>query len=641
MEASDGSIYSKFHSKYHPVIRSYLQKFGFYDIFLVDPETGHIVYSVFKELDYATNIKDGQYASSGIGTAFKKAVAAGNKDATHLTPFQPYVPSYTAPASFISSPIYFKGEMIGVLIFQMPVDVINDIMTSGGRWREVGLGDSGETYIVDSHNKIVNNSRFLLDDKLGYLEALKVANVDGRTLEAIDKLETSIGLQDVKGASVSNAMAGKSGVHIINDYRNVPVLSAYSPVDIMGLHWALLAEIDVAEAFRPLSTLKKITILMLIVIGAIVVVIGIVVASRTAKPIVKLQETMTKVGETGNLTMKVDVSSTDEIGRMGEAFNSMIERFHNVVRDIHASADHMASGSEELSASASQIATGTEVQSDRAEHVATASQEMSATVIEVAKNVSGVAESARNANESASKGSDIVSKTIASMNGIAETARESSEVIATLGDRSKEIGNIIKVIEDIADQTNLLALNAAIEAARAGEQGRGFAVVADEVRKLAERTSKATKEIGEMIISIQTETDKAIETMETEVKVVEEGVGLGQEAGKALDEIAAQVSEVTATIEQVATASEEQSTTADQISSDIEAVAEVTKETTEGVNQIVQASEEMARLAVNLQQLVSMFTILNDPAATAYSPSENITDELPGETVAALEAENF
>ncbi|MEE9543647.1 MAG: HAMP domain-containing protein, partial [Thermodesulfobacteriota bacterium] len=379
-KAKDGSTYSKLHSEYHPVFRSYLHRFGFYDIFLVDPSSGHIVYSVFKELDYSTNIKDGQYSASGIGEAFKRAVASRSNGSAHLTPFKPYVPSYTAPASFISSPIYEGGEMTGVLIFQMPIDVINGIMTSNHRWREVGLGDSGETYLVDSNNKIINNSRFLIDDKPGYLAALRDANVDTRTLEAIEKLNTSIGLQGVSSESAMRALSGSTGVHIIPDYRNVPVLSAYAPLSMLGLNWALLAEIDEEEAFRPLQTIKKVTALMVVVIGAIVIIVGVVVASRSTKPIARLQEAMKNMGETGNLTFKVDVTSNDEIGQMGRAFNVMVDRFNAVVRDIYSSADHMASGSEELSTSAVQIASGTELQTEKTEYVATASQEMSATI---------------------------------------------------------------------------------------------------------------------------------------------------------------------------------------------------------------------------------------------------------------------
>ncbi|MEE8574528.1 MAG: methyl-accepting chemotaxis protein, partial [Thermodesulfobacteriota bacterium] len=139
IEASDGSGYSLLHKKYHPIFRSYLEKFGFYDIFLVDAKTGHIVYSVFKELDYSTNINSGQYGGSGIGRAFKMARDSGAKDSASLTDFKPYVPSYTAPASFISSPVFDRGKMIGVLIFQMPIDKINSIMTSAKRWKDIGL----------------------------------------------------------------------------------------------------------------------------------------------------------------------------------------------------------------------------------------------------------------------------------------------------------------------------------------------------------------------------------------------------------------------------------------------------------------------------------------------------------------------
>jgi methyl-accepting chemotaxis protein len=358
------------------------------------------------------------------------------------------------------------------------------------------------------------------------------------------------------------------------------------------------------------STWKMIWAIVYLGVTVFLCIVAFVVISRKiTMPLSYLNDVVGHIEQTGDLTAAIDVSTTDEAGTLAGSFGKMIRKFHDIIREMQGSADHLASASEEFSASASQIARGTEEQSNRADHVATASQEMNATIVEVAKNASGAASAAKNATETAMKGGDIVRKTIESMNGIAVTARESSDVISTLGGRSQEIGKIIKVIEDIADQTNLLALNAAIEAARAGEQGRGFAVVADEVRKLAERTAKATKEIGEMIKAIQGETDKAIATMDKEVLVVEEGVGLAREAGLALEEIVRQVETVTTVIEQIATASEEQSTAADQISGDIEGVAGITKETSSGAQQIVEASQEMASLASNLQRIVAMFKI--------------------------------
>lgn len=331
------------------------------------------------------------------------------------------------------------------------------------------------------------------------------------------------------------------------------------------------------------------------------------IRGKVIGPMTRLNRAMTEIETTNDLTMSIEVSSEDENGQMANAFNGMIAKFHGIVRHLHASIDQLASSSEELSASAVQIAGGSQSQSAKAAQVSTATQEMSATIIEVAKNVAGAAEAAKGASEVALKGGRIVSESIESMNGIAATARESSAIISVLGDRSSQIGSIVNVIDDIADQTNLLALNAAIEAARAGEQGRGFAVVADEVRKLAEKTMKATKEIGEMIKSMQDETGRAIASMEQEVRAVESGVQLAREAGEALNEIVHRVDEVTSMVHQVTTATEQQSAATEQISGDIISVAEVINETSSSAQQIAQASQDMAELASVLKSTVEVF----------------------------------
>ncbi|MBI5493039.1 MAG: methyl-accepting chemotaxis protein [Deltaproteobacteria bacterium] len=332
-----------------------------------------------------------------------------------------------------------------------------------------------------------------------------------------------------------------------------------------------------------------------------------VIKGKVISPMIYINNAMTGIESTNDLTVKIDVNSEDENGQMATAFNRMIEKFHGIIKDIHTSIEHLASSSEELSASAVQIAGGTQSQSAKASQVSTASTEMSATIIEVAKNVSGAADAAKEASSVAVKGGEIVSLTIDSMDGIAKSAKESSRIIATLGSRSQEIGNIVNVIDDIADQTNLLALNAAIEAARAGEQGRGFAVVADEVRKLAEKTMKATREIGDMIKAMQDETGKAIDSMECEVHAVEEGVKLAKDAGNSLKEIVAKVDVVTSMVHQITTATEQQSAATEQISGDIESVADVIRETSSSAQQIARASQEIAELATNLKSTVEVF----------------------------------
>ena len=209
----------------------------------------------------------------------------------------------------------------------------------------------------------------------------------------------------------------------------------------------------------------------------------------------------------------------------------------------------------------------------------------------------------------ADKGQEIVTKSVEEVKAISETVNESAKLMSSLGERSKQIGEIVNVIKDIADQTNLLALNAAIEAARAGEQGRGFAVVADEVRKLAERTAKATAEISGMIGAIQEEMDQAVISMENGTKRVEVGVEFSIQAGVALKQIVGSVTDLQTMVQQIATATEEMSTASEQISGDIETIANVSKETSVSSDQVSQASSDLARLAADLQGTVGMFRV--------------------------------
>ncbi len=371
--------------------------------------------------------------------------------------------------------------------------------------------------------------------------------------------------------------------------------------DVRGV-LEVVVPIDAQLAANKELNYKVAGIQFVIVVATIAMLITTLKRS-TLNPMEKIISVLNSAGQ-GDLEDRVKISTDDEFGRAGRSLNQFLDKTEEIIKEMHASSTQLASASEELSASSVQIVKGADAQSARASQVATASQEMSATIMDVAKNATAVAEAARQANSAAQNGGDIVIKTIESMNGIARNAQESSVVIEALGSRSHEIGKIIAVIDDIADQTNLLALNAAIEAARAGEQGRGFAVVADEVRKLAERTQKATKEIGSMIKAIQSENSKALGSMAEEVKVVEIGVAHAKDAGEALKKIIAEVETVNLMIQQIATAVEEQSTTADQISGDIENVAAVTKETSTGAQEIAKASEEIAESALKLNSLV-------------------------------------
>ncbi len=312
----------------------------------------------------------------------------------------------------------------------------------------------------------------------------------------------------------------------------------------------------------------------------------------------------------GDLTHEdLTVHAEDEIGELARSINEMQANLREMIGSVSVSIERIATASEQLSANASSQAQGAGVQKDQTDQVAEAMQGMSLTVAEVAENSSRASEASRKAADTARQGGVIVDDALVKMRGIAESVAQTAKKVEGLGQRSNQIGEIIGTIDDIADQTNLLALNAAIEAARAGEQGRGFAVVADEVRKLAERTRRATKEITEMIQSIQTETQGAVEVMQTGTQQVKLGVESTARAGASLREII-QTSEAAGDmVTAIATAAAAQRSATEEISANIEQIAAITKGTAAGAKESAKAVHELSTLAMDLQAMVGKFKV--------------------------------
>jgi len=341
------------------------------------------------------------------------------------------------------------------------------------------------------------------------------------------------------------------------------------------------------------------------------VILGLAVVIATRRFLAPLDETsraLERIAE-GDLTVRMDIRSNDEIGAMQKSCQVMIANLHSMVsQTVHISTG-IAAASSQLQATSEQIATGAEEVASQTNTVATASEEMAATSSDIARNCSMAADASRQTTDSANAGAKVVNETITGMNVIADQVRQSSKTVEALGARSEQIGDIVGTIEDIADQTNLLALNAAIEAARAGEQGRGFAVVADEVRALAERTTKATREIGEMIKAIQKETHEAVKSMEEGVLEVEKGAVSSQKSGQALEEILERINEVSMQVNQIATAAEEQTATTGEVTSNIQQITDVVHQTASGAEQTAAAAGQLAGQAKELQNLVSRFRL--------------------------------
>jgi methyl-accepting chemotaxis protein len=331
--------------------------------------------------------------------------------------------------------------------------------------------------------------------------------------------------------------------------------------------------------------------------------------SRTVtRPVQRLVSTISQVA-TGDLTARTNVTGGDEIGSVSRSFDTFVETLHGMITNVSGVTASVSAAATEIAANAEHLAAGMRDQQDQTTQVAAAVNEMTNASAEVARQSASASRSADDSGQAASSGGEVVKQTVEEMEAIAAQVVESASAVSELGQRSQEIGKVIEVISEIADQTNLLALNAAIEAARAGEHGRGFAVVADEVRKLAERTQQATEEVTRSIGEIQGETDDAVSAIEVGTKRVETGVSLANEAGGALERILTSTQELGRMISDIAAAAEQQSATSEEIASSIEKINGVTQESVQSTTETAQATNDLSRAAEELQVLVGRFKL--------------------------------
>lgn len=384
------------------------------------------------------------------------------------------------------------------------------------------------------------------------------------------------------------------------------VQTEVATIDALNNHLVKAAR-EIADANAVVGKRAGMIMIGLAILGAIVAfILGFLISRTITVPVAAIVHQVQKVAE-GDLRIQVEYRSDDEIGSLAEAFRTMVESLRTIIDQVSETSNQVSSAAAQLTATAEQIATGAEEVAAQAGTVATAGEEMSATSGDIALNCQMAAEGSREASSTATSGAEVVNATVQVMGKIATRVQETAKTVERLGASSDQIGEIIGTIQDIADQTNLLALNAAIEAARAGEQGRGFAVVADEVRALAERTTKATREIGEMIKAIQSETRSAVSAMEEGVREVESGTSEAAKSGDALKAILEQVNSVTMQINQVATAAEEQTATTSEISNNIHQITDVVQETAKGAQESASAAAQLSRTAEGLQCLVQKF----------------------------------
>lgn len=571
--------------------------------FLMQAAKSNSRYETFGYIDPAGSALDSKGVTVNLGTRdyFQKAMKG---EASISDPV--VSPSTGGLVAVVAVPVKSDGKVTGVFFGSISLDEVSQ------KTAEVKIGKTGYAYMLKSDGLTIANPNKALVMKDNPLKNDKLPPGLRQTAERMVK--------------------GEAGTTTY-EYNGVAKLVGYAPVK--STRWSLAVSVPVAETTEALSELTWISLLTILIVLVITAVLITWFARKIAKPIIILEGAANKIAG-GDLSLSnLGIQSNDEIGRLAKSFEQMAHNVRGLIKQIHSNAEQLAASSEELTASADQsaqasnqvaismteVATGANAQLMAATETSAVVEEMSAGIEQIAANANLVSGQSEQAAGKARDGGAAVDKAVNQMIQIESTVNTSAQVVAKLGDRSKEIGQIVDAISGIAGQTNLLALNAAIEAARAGEQGRGFAVVAEEVRKLAEQSEEAAKKIASLISEIQTDTDKAVDAMNNGTREVKIGAEVVNAAGVSFREIAALVTEVSDQVKQMSAAIQQMATGSqlivgsvkkiDELSKksagEAQSVSAATQEQLASMEEISTSSQALAMLAQSLQEAVAKF----------------------------------
>jgi methyl-accepting chemotaxis protein len=668
--ASDQKFpYNDVHAQVHPSLERAQKLFGFYDVFLIDTATDQVLYTVFKELDFGTRLSDGIAAKTKLAEAYQRVKNAKSRDDVYLSDFEPYLPSYNDQAAFAAVPLFEGDRQIGVLAIQYPIDKITATINSNKTWAQIGLGQTGDAYLVGPDKLMRTDVRDLLTQKSAFLGSMTDRlNPQARAL--VDKKNSSIGAINGDSPVVQEALAGRSGVTRFVDYRGTPMVGAYAPLAVGGLAWGIVTNISQTEADASVKELSRSTLLRAVAVAVgVLAIVGVLMAlflRRFMQPITKLHGTVTAVAA-GESSARSGLKEPDEIGELGRAFDNLLderiaqlekaerenETLNNSViallqtvfqlsnKDLTVRADVTEDVIGTLSSSINQLSdetgrTLTEVRnianevrmasesvSQQAGMVDATAQgerqaleQMAANLSRVTKQSTQVAQLSEHSNKTAEQVSAVtqtaqrsVAATVRGMDQLRESISETEKRFKRLGERSQEISSAVSMINSISERTHVLALNASMQAATAGEAGRGFAVVAEEVQRLSESSRQATQQISQLVQNIQLETNETIYTMNRLISEVVTQSDQAQLAGEQMTQTQETIADLVKLVKQIAAFSQQQSLMSRELQLSVARLNKGSEATVSAISVQTHSTRTLVDSSRRLTDAVSQFTL--------------------------------
>ncbi len=668
--------YGRAHAQFHPSFEKAQKLSGYYDIFMIDSDTDTVIYTVFKELDFSSKLSgDGIAAKTKLAEAYFK-VKEAKAGTSYMSDFAPYLASYDDQAAFVAVPIYDGSKQIGVLAMQYPIDKLTETLNTNKAWKSIGLGDTGEIFMVGGDKLMRTNARYLLEDKAAFVNQMG-DKLDATTKVLLDKKNTTIGLVKIDSVATRAALEGKEGAVDFTDYRGIASIGAYAPFKAQGLNWGIVAKINTAEANLPIDALDKSSLLRALLIAAVVVLVaGLGVTfflQQFLSPIAKLSSTVSAVAG-GQTAARSELTEKDEIGDLGRAFDQLLdernaafekatlenETMNNsavsllqgvfqlsnkdltvrapvtddivgtIASSVNQLADEIGTTLVDVRGVAEEVRRTSVALQDQSRFVENAAlrereslDSMSETLGRATQQLSDVAQLSGTSSATALKTANAtqaaqtaVEGTVRGMDALRESISETEKRFKRLGERSQEISTAVALVNTISERTHVLSLNASMQAATAGEAGRGFAVVAQEVQRLSDSSRQATAQISQLVTNIQAETNETLLTMNRLIGDVITQTELARLAGREMTQTQTATTELVALVQQIAAFSTEQEALAAALQQNVLDINDSTNRTSSAISQQSQATQTLVMYAGRLTDAVGQFTL---PDANARS----------------------
>jgi len=611
-DLGDRSTYNTFHSLYHPIFQRFAATFHFQDIYIVDHVTGTVLYSVNKQIDFATSLKQGPFSQTGLAAAFNAALTLKAGQFT-MTDFAPYTPVFETPAAFVATPITVNGALDGVLIYRLGIEPINDIMTFKGHWQEAGLGDTGHSYLVGADNTLRSEHRLWLQAREQFNARAKQSGLDHQTLNAMMHRGSTFGLMAMNSESIRAAQTGKAGFTTHTGLFGDRLYSAFTPLKIGSLNWSLVVEEQVADVRAHSAQLTQ-KMLFYAVIGTLfMLLLGISAAMyigrRLATPMQRMNAKVQYIADHLNISTRFNPpeNNQDELAEVSTAINHLLDSVEAVVKDVETTEQDLTESLTQLSETIHDVRTASTQQEVMTTGLLTNIRDMTQSSHSLTQAVTDNHLSSSDTVDQANTGIRATEHNQSITQKLSTVLQETAAHVSQVAENTDSIVSVLDVIQSITEQTSLLALNAAIEAARAGEQGRGFAVVADEVRTLAKRTQDSTHEIKDIIERLQKGSQSSVAAMENAQTIVEETLASSAQVSNAFTAINRKISAISDQNESISDTSYQQTELSEGMSQAVEAISEAARRNQQLMEKMHSVNQKVVSANALLNKSVGRF----------------------------------